>query len=178
MFTAIHGSADASDGRLIANGSKIMRSQNVGGAWITFDFATGFLTDSINYIRWARPAGIIIDSAGDLYFSSDNSSPHSPPAIFKISYVGENAVESSNEPIPSLNVYPNPASDDLHVNIVNPIAASSISIDDMLGREVMRESIPTTSPIDIDIHKLIPGVYLLRASLKSGNIEKQFIISR
>jgi hypothetical protein len=178
MFTTLHGSSPGNDGKLVADGSKIVRSQNIGGQWITSDFATGFLTDSINDIRWARPTGIIIDSAGDMYFSSDNVGPHSTPAVFKISYIGEGGVETYSASMPSLNIYPNPTSDQIHVELLQASIGSVLSINDMLGREVLRESISSTTPLDIDVHNLADGVYLLRALLKSGIVVKQFVVAR
>jgi len=178
MFTTLHGSSPGSDGRIVADGSQIVRSQNVAGEWITSDFATGFLTDSINYLRWARPAGIIIDSSGDMYFSSDNTGPHSTPAIFKISYIGTSDVESSTASMPSLKIYPNPASDQIHIDVQQASIGSAISINDMLGRELIQSPISSNATSDIDVHDLAPGVYLLRAFLKSGIVVKQFVVAR
>lgn len=36
------------------------------------DFLTGFLTDEVNNMHWARPVGIAIDVKGNIYLSSDD----------------------------------------------------------------------------------------------------------
>lgn len=92
FLVAVHGSYQGTDGRLVANGSKILLLTQVGGKWTSEDFCTGLLTDSINYTRWARPCGIILDRQGNIYFSSDHEAPHVKPAIYRISYDGSDAV--------------------------------------------------------------------------------------
>jgi glucose/arabinose dehydrogenase len=101
FFVAVHGSYPGADGRYVANGSKIVLLSKTGTVWTSEDFCTGFLTDSIRSIRWARPAGIIMDGKGNIYFSDDNASSHAPPAIFKIHYDASDAVPlATNSSVP------------------------------------------------------------------------------
>ena len=133
LFFTEHGSYQGADGRVIADGSKLLRAQNINGKWKATDFATGFLTDSINYTRWARPCGILLDTNGDIYFTSDHIVPHAGAAVFKISYVGEGSVASTEPSLPLLRIYPNPASDRVMIEVGIEARNAAMVVNDILG---------------------------------------------
>ncbi len=174
LFITLHGSYPNADGRLIADGTKIMRAQKLNDHWIASDFAAGFLTDSLKYSRWARPCGIVIDSAGDLYFSSDYKAAHTAPAIFKISYVGNNFVNSSSQIESSLRVYPNPTNDFVTIKGI-PSDIQSVRIVNVLGNTVMELKNMHSPDMILDLSKLAPGTYYIRFSSANSVVTKKII---
>ena len=80
----------------------------------------------------------------------------------------------------SLNIYPVPASDVLHIKF-NQLSPSplNIKITDMTGREVYYETIRTNDTFvnrSIKTSILANGVYTLQIQSKEGNINKKLII--
>ncbi len=173
FFVAVHGSYDGTDGRLIANGSKIVLLQKIGGAWATQNFCTGFLTDSIHYLRWARPCGILLDHRGNIYFSSDHTSPHSTPAIFRISYDAANAV--APDPIAAqLSLSPNPTTGIVLASGI-PTNIESIVVTNPLGATVLEARTPQGPRFEIDLSALPAGTYFVRFQTPRGFITKKVI---
>jgi glucose/arabinose dehydrogenase len=133
FLVAIHGSYQGTDGRLVANGSKIVLLSNIGGKWTTQDFCTGLLTDSINYTRWARPCGIIMDRKGNIYFSSDHTAPHVTPAVYRISYDPNASVARSLQSSDLIEIVQDMTGVDI---TINSSQNSTILLFDMLGRSL------------------------------------------
>jgi hypothetical protein len=61
---------------------------------------------------------------------------------------------------PLLNIYPNPATDVLHIDGMDK---GSYTVTDMMGRQLLQGAIHTTKNT-VDISTLAPGVYLLRVA--------------
>ncbi|HEY3876827.1 MAG TPA: T9SS type A sorting domain-containing protein [Candidatus Kapabacteria bacterium] len=174
FFVAIHGSYPGADGRFVANGSKIILLTNSSGVWTNEDFCTGFLTDSINYIRWARPAGIIMDRKGNVYFSDDNTSPHAPPAIFKISYNANDAVATAEHSL-AVDVVQNGSTADIRVNNYSG-SVPNVSLYDIMGRErkVVKQS-AFTNEITLDLSPLEHGIYFVLIRTSDGTILRSLL---
>jgi glucose/arabinose dehydrogenase len=159
LFVAVHGSYPGTDGRIVANGSDIVRMKNENGNWIQEVFASGFLTDSIQYLRWARPAGIILDGKGNLYFSSDHTAPHATPAIFRISYDAKSSVVSGNV----VTNRPTFAYDDHRITIDGVEGADrSIAVYDIIGRRMSAAVEEREAGYAIDLSSLPAGLCFIR----------------
>ncbi len=178
LFITLHGSYPAADGRLIADGSKIERARNINGAWLVTDFASGFLTDSINYKRWARPCGIVIDTAGDLYFTSDHTDPHTPPAVYKISYVGDRTVSYGAPAKASLSLFPDPASGNCQVDIKGLSGKLRLTVYDVLGNVVLATSDMKQSNHSFNTDRLSNGSYLVRVEGIDGVLTRKIVVQR
>jgi glucose/arabinose dehydrogenase len=175
LFITLHGSYPSADGRLIGNGTKIVRAQKIGNQWSTSDFAVGFMTDSLKTVRWARPCGIVIDTSGDIYFSSDFAGPHSPPAIFKISYHQPSAVKIAKLG-EELMVYPNPAASHVKIKLPDESTSTDLVITDLLGRMMSTIHTEDQKNIDLDVHDFTPGIYTIRTSPGSNQLSTQFMV--
>ena len=160
LLIALHGSYNSPDGRLVANGSKIVRAHRDGATWTTSDFATGFLTDSIAYARWACPCGVIFDHSGNMYFSSDHASPHSAPAIFRIRYVGTGSVDAPDAAATKLHI----AQRGRTIELARTSGGTAeVEVLDILGRAMLRQHIDGNHAT-MDARTLSAGTYIIRIS--------------
>ena len=173
FFVAVHGSYNGTDGRLIANGSKVILLQQKAGGWTTQDFCTGFLTDSIDYLRWARPCGIVIDRKGNIYFSSDHTSAHSTPAIFRISYDANNSVALKTLEA-QISLTPNPTSGIVVVSGM-PTGVRSIIVTNPLGEIVLEKKTPHSPNASLDFSTLPAGTYFIRFVTQEGSVVKKIV---
>ncbi|HYM21424.1 MAG TPA: PQQ-dependent sugar dehydrogenase [Candidatus Kapabacteria bacterium] len=188
VFVTLHGSYNSTDGRLIANGSKIIRGIPNDTGWTLADFATGFLTDSIRYQRWARPCGIVIDSIGDLYFCSDESGAHSAPAVYKIFYEKKFSVNSPVLPnLDALRIFPDPVSREsstveFRAELSSASSIGTLSISDITGREIgsykLQQVGSSTYTVTLSTSELGAGVYFARVLTNSGMLSGQFVVMK
>ncbi len=58
-----------------------------------------------------------------------------------------------------LKLYPNPASNNLSVQLLNDIGAADVLVYDITGRVVLKETVTTTTKMDVDISSLANGIY-------------------
>ena len=173
FFVAVHGSYNGTDGRLIANGSKIILLQNNNGVWTTQDFCTGFLTDSIKYLRWARPCGIILDRHGNIFFSSDHTSPHSTPAVFRVSY-DANSVVHPNTIADHISLSPDPTAGTVAISEML-VDVESIIITNLLGEQVLEVTAPHSTSYSLDLTALPQGTYFVRFVMPDGSVMKKIV---
>lgn len=92
-------------------------------------------------------------------------------------------LEARNETIPSstntieLSLSPNPAQDQLQIELKGIDSAYEIEIHDLLGKLLYRQK--RANPISIiDIDTLSEGIYVLTVTIKDERLSQQFIISR
>ena len=86
--------------------------------------------------------------------------------------VGEYALANSNIQNESFSIYPNPAKNSLFINSKSGFNThSNISITDVLGKEIQQFT-ATNAEMEIDISKLINGVYFVKLS---DEITQKFI---
>jgi glucose/arabinose dehydrogenase len=163
IFFAVHGSSPG--GRPIARGYKVMRRiyvDSIQDKFIAIDFLTGFLTDSINYTYWGRPCGIIQDSTGDIFLSSDQGIP----AIYRIHLKEQNAVKNSGVAQNSFSVFPNPVSSSATISYsLSKHQYIKLELIDQLGRTVrlLRNEMEDagTKTISLSTNELPAGIYYL-----------------
>ena len=130
--------------------------------FIAIDFLTGFLTDSINYTYWGRPCGIIQDSTGDIFLSSDQGIP----AIYRIHLKEQNAVKNSGVAQNSFSVFPNPVSSSATISYsLSKHQYIKLELIDQLGRTVrlLRNEMEDagTKTISLSTNELPAGIYYL-----------------
>ena len=178
-FVALHGSS--SGGRTVGRGYKVIKLvyDKQGDSWSVSDFLTGFLTDSINYSYWGRPCGIVQDSSGDIFLSSDAGIP----AIYRIHLINQNSVHPiANDEI-SLSIYPNPVSTVATI-YYTPSSPQFIKLEliDELGR-VLRtlrsgSEDPGAKTCSLSAIDLPDGVYFLRLQSDAGSAMQKFIVTK
>jgi hypothetical protein len=97
---------------------------------------------------------------------------------FQQSHYNIVAIEEQVEPGFSLNAYPNPTSDQVTIEWKAPENSTVlIELYDMLGRKLVEKSLPAAaSNVQIDMKKLAPATYVLKASANDGKMMKKFNI--
>ena len=80
--------------------------------------------------------------------------------------------------INNFNVYPNPASNKVTIEINNSKDEKiSISLKDILGKEVFVKQLETINAKQvIDVSNLVKGVYLLEITTQNGRVVKQLLV--
>lgn len=75
-----------------------------------------------------------------------------------------------------LSVYPNPTSDELHINITDRYKeTATLSLTDVLGRQVYQSEINTGSPTTISVSTIPSGVYFLKVQTANGITVKKIV---
>ncbi len=125
---------------------------------------------------------VICNSADTLILGS-NFSPGTYTVVYNLNDSGSVALdtdtlyftipvaESITEHItpPQLNIFPNPASNELAIHFRNAEIATNITITDVLGREIYSQKTNQNSEI-INIKSLSAGVYFVKAQLQKGKV--------
>lgn len=75
----------------------------------------------------------------------------------------------------TFDFYPNPARDQIQVFADEPM--EQITLYDLTGR-LLKEDFPRTQQTELQVGNLVPGVYLLKARLKSGAVKTEKVIVR
>lgn len=121
----------------------------------TADFCTGFITDTVNRVYWARPVGLAITEKGELFMSSDESTR------FILRIYPENPVglrRFDNE----LHVllYPNPSSGEIRVKLASQQQAD-ITLYNTQGANVHAPVSFNNAASEgvINTRGLVPGIY-------------------
>ena len=178
-FVAVHGSSPG--GRKVGRGYKVIQLQldKKIPAWTVTDFLTGFLTDSINYKYWGRPCGIIQDTTGDIYLSSDVGIP----AIYRIHLRDQVGVKPVTSEKSSLSVYPNPVSTSATISYILPTHQSvKLELIDQLGRviRVLRSESEDagTKSVSFQTGDLPAGMYYLRLQEDTGMVLQKIIVTK
>ncbi len=126
-------------------GNEIICNTNFGSA----NFTSSVLLEE----GMLTPGTYLIQIGGaPQYLWNYNTLGTSTLSITQFAHVDENTS--------TINVYPNPAESYLHVQISNP-SGQELVVTDVLGKEVMRQSINSSS-VTLDTSDLNNGIYLLR----------------
>jgi murein DD-endopeptidase MepM/ murein hydrolase activator NlpD len=137
---------------------------NAEGPGLTYLWSTGETTSSI-----------IVSQDG--FYSVTVTDGNGCEAIDEVEVMGSSATSNANK-VDGLNVYPNPVSDWLTVDLgSNENLPVSISFVDMCGK-IVWTSKAESAMIKIPVGQLVAGVYFLRAELKHGTHTRMIVISR
>ncbi|HZV13337.1 MAG TPA: PQQ-dependent sugar dehydrogenase [Candidatus Kapabacteria bacterium] len=175
-FMCYHGSWDRSP----ATGYKVVRVRgNPDGTNMRVaDFLTGFLTDSINTIRWGRPVGVISDARGDIYISDDYAN-----VIYRIHYNDPSGVKDHSalpDGFRMEGVFPDPASSDAVLQFMAPGAMNvEINIFDDRGdivKSITNASHPGENKITLDTSSLPSGFYTAVVKSDRESVSSRFRI--
>lgn len=178
-FVAVHGSSRA--GRKVGRGYEVFQLvyDKIATAWTVSEFLTGFLTDSINYTYWGRPCGIIQDTTGDIFLSSDAGIP----AIYRIHLTDQNTVRNHQNKLTLLSVYPNPATSSATISYFLPKHESmKLELIDQLGRtlHILHDGIEDagSKTISLSMKDLSAGIYYLRMQTSDGITSEKIVVEK
>lgn len=98
--------------------------------------------------------------------------------VFGISVTPVNIVETLPKPN-TVNIYPNPANATLNIDFPNgyDIGNSTIEIIDINGKAKLKTK-PISSSTQLDIEKLVPGIYLVKIQNDKALMTKMIIIQQ
>ena len=82
-------------------------------------------------------------------------------------------IENRNVPA---TLYPNPASETVHLSFAQPLDKCEVSIRNIIGQNLFTQSYDDASIIEIPVNKLPNGIYLLSVSSKGESLHKKFIV--
>jgi plastocyanin len=78
---------------------------------------------------------------------------------------------------PVLNMYPNPVSDVLHIEIGEPGVPVSLALSDIRGKQVMNVSSELVPKIDVSVRYVPAGLYFISGKQGDHLIRKQVVIT-
>jgi hypothetical protein len=162
ILMAIHGSWN----KTVMTGHKLiyMDLSSPQDTTVNFisDFCTGFLTDSFNKTRWARPVGLAVDKSGNIYMGSDDLSRF----IMIIYQDGTTGINEEQGFKNQLKVYPNPASSVVFLQSEALPTSVEVSLSDVNGRSVWHKQLTANAAVteQIDTRSFTQGIYFLKIS--------------
>ena len=89
-------------------------------------------------------------------------------------------IESRSALIPVLDVYPNPARNEILFNLPENLLGEKVvvSIMSMNGQVILNKELTFSGPEQTDIRSCVPGLYILRVQNKDFSINKSFVVYR
>jgi len=89
-------------------------------------------------------------------------------------------IESPQDIDPTIGLLPNPANDNLNIELMNsPFVIKSLTVFDLAGKALMRKSGLLNRKTVIPVKQFEEGMYFLRVETNDGsNISTQFVVSR
>jgi glucose/arabinose dehydrogenase len=133
------------------------------------DFCTGFITDTVNRVFWARPVGLAINAQGSIFMSSDEGSRFIME-IYNTNPSGLNDVNSN----PSFSLYPNPAGEKFYIDY--RLRPESITLFDALGRAYAVSITDLGNRIAVDVSLLPEGLYYCVVSAGNATMHQKLLI--
>lgn len=134
------------------------------------DFCTGFITDTVNRVYWARPVGLAIGREGEVYMSSDEATRFIL-RIYRDPGVG--LKETMEEP--AIGLYPNPAGGMAYISLPGNRQAD-VRIMSADGREVQAGILQQGRHIRIETGRLPAGVYLVRIGYDGATVTRRLLV--
>lgn len=77
--------------------------------------------------------------------------------------------------LPTLRVWPQPATDRLNVEVSTPLQQADLRITDMTGRVVLRRNLPFVQRTSVDVTELTTGVYFLELNAQGKRVVERFV---
>lgn len=164
MITALRGSWDSPQDYRGYKLSYIHFSSAIDTtADYTNDFCSGFLTDTVNRVFWARPVGLAINERGSVFMSSDEGNR------FIMEIYQTNPPSGLNELKREYNftLFPNPANNLMMVKSETPL--HSITIFDAQGKLVGEYNTEHSTEWSIDTSIYAAGLYSCKFTHSTGN---------
>lgn len=138
------------------------------------DFCTGFLTDSLNGVRWARPVGLAMDERGNIYVGSDDINRF----VIQIYQDKTSSLDELFHTFSGLKLQPNPVSERMNVTFESEVEIehACLNIMDALGRVVKSLKMSVSKGLNASqmyLADLEDGVYFMEiAGAGSKRVEK------
>jgi hypothetical protein len=137
---------------------------SVSGNVISYhwDFGDGKTSNEINPIH-------IFDSVKTYYvcLTVDNNSNCS---FTRCQYVSAPTGVQNISPAHFIRLYPNPANNELTVEVLNETSPKQITITDDLGKTLIQLN-TYRAKTEIDIHRLAAGIYFVKTQMSDGEVE-------
>ncbi|MDX1652367.1 MAG: T9SS type A sorting domain-containing protein [Brumimicrobium sp.] len=118
---------------------------------------TEVYTSANSPINFDRFYGFEFDTLGNIWVASDKN-------LHTIENINSPAWLSTKEFVmdaPRLSIYPNPASDVVHVQLPQSVTRAVLSIRDMNGKVVQEQTLDSSEMIQFDLSRLERGIYIL-----------------
>jgi serine/threonine-protein kinase len=125
--------------------------------------------------EFSYPTGIAIDAIGNLYVADYGNNE-----IRKISslFTSVNNINSIN----SLSVYPNPASQSIHLGFVSQdnVSPVALRIIDMSGKEIMnqKEIVSSENTMTVDVSNFSRGMYFVQVVMNDNSTQVEKFIKQ
>ena len=120
----------------------------------------GFVSFSVN-VNPGLPVGAVINNEASIVF--DYNTPIVTNTASNTIVTGINEVASAS----SVNIYPNPATDELTIQLLGGVIAKNISITDVLGREIFSQQMNLQSVI-CNLESFADGIYFIKVQMANG----------
>ena len=140
-----------------------------------------FADNSQDYIidDWTFIDATSLGNVDSLVFSFSGSDNDPVFGLNTPSYVLIDNVETSDATVSTreqliadeINIYPNPVTDILNVDLLDNQSVATATVFDELGRVVLA----TNNPRQINVAELVTGVYTLRVRTEAGIVARRFI---
>lgn len=121
----------------------------------TSDFCTGFLTDTVNRVFWARPVGLAVNQRGSFFMSSDEGNRF----IMEIYQTNPTGLIQPSE-LDQATLFPNPAHDFLTVKTSQNLP--SIEVFDSLGKKIALSFSKSNGAYEANTSDMEPGFYICK----------------
>jgi uncharacterized delta-60 repeat protein len=166
-------SGSSSDPLSSATFTYIMRLDSLGN--IDYNFGVNGNHTKVDFSSWMSSSNAIFKMRYGKILSLGTASSFTSNSIAIVRFSGDGSVPSeipfNSQPNNSLNIYPNPTSNILHIDAESKI--ESISISDMTGKKI--QTFENIINNEISIESLQKGIYLLVCRTKNGNFNTKII---
>lgn len=79
------------------------------------------------------------------------------------------------ETVSSINLYPNPTTTTLNIEIKNTVSNGNIEVFNVLGKQIFNQSISSNDALQIDVANWNSGIYLIKIATENALETKRFI---
>lgn len=128
---------------------------------------------NLNTLLSVSNPGILFDNNNVLHFTTGIGSSLIPLRVFR--YRVTTDIAQTNAPVPSVEVYPNPAV--YQLNIRNNASSAVLKVFDLSGR-ILHQTAMQEKSLQLDVSAYATGLYLLQLENEAGKTVTKFSVSR
>ena len=178
MVKDINATGDSNPVNFIVFGGKLIFQANDGihGAelWQSDGTTSGttLVTDINTGVESSSPAGFVALNSNVLLFTATEATVGAE--LWKLNNSGlSNTTSDFDEN--SIQIYPNPATNEINVSNTRNSGISTITIMDVNGRTIKQNTFNNFSNVQVNIAELSKGVYLMKINLEAGIVTKKIV---
>ena len=178
MVKDINATGDSNPVNFIVFGGKLIFQANDGihGAelWQSDGTTSGttLVTDINTGVESSSPAGFVALNSNVLLFTATEATVGAE--LWKLNNSGlSNTTSDFDEN--SIQIYPNPATNEINVSNTRNSGISTITIMDVNGRTIKQNTFNNFSNVQVNIAELSKGVYLMKINLEAGIVTKRIV---